>query len=153
VNEQTYSFQFVEFMPKILDDGVLYISTTYATACHRCFCGCGMKVVTPLSPTDWQLTFDGDTVSLHPSIGNWSYPCRSHYILEGNRVMWAEPMSSEEIQSIRDTDTWDKKHYYAQRHRTPLPKSMEQALTSHTSSGVSGKASSQGWRRLLSWFQ
>jgi Family of unknown function (DUF6527) len=80
VKHQTYSFQFVEFMPKLLDDGVLYVSMTYATASHRCFCGCGMKVVTPLSPTDWRLTFDGDSLSLHPSIGNWSYPCRSHYI-------------------------------------------------------------------------
>jgi len=34
-------------------------------------------VVTPLSPTGWSLIFDGETVSLYPSIGNWNFPCRS----------------------------------------------------------------------------
>ena len=32
--------------------------------------------------------FDGRTISLNPSIGNWSYPCRSHYWIKGNRVVW-----------------------------------------------------------------
>ncbi|WP_417924835.1 DUF6527 family protein [Collimonas pratensis] len=27
---------------------------------------------------DWSLTYDGKTVSLDPSIGNWSLPCRAH---------------------------------------------------------------------------
>jgi hypothetical protein len=40
----------------------------------------------PLSPTDWKLTFDGVSVSLHPSDGNWSFPCRSHYRIEYNRA-------------------------------------------------------------------
>jgi hypothetical protein len=31
VKHQTYTFQFVEFMPKVLDEGVLYVSMTYAT--------------------------------------------------------------------------------------------------------------------------
>jgi hypothetical protein len=38
----------VEFIPKALEDGVLYISTKYRTASHRCCCGCGTKIVTPL---------------------------------------------------------------------------------------------------------
>ena len=29
----------------------------------------GNKVVTPISPADWQLFYDGDTVSVTPSIG------------------------------------------------------------------------------------
>ncbi|WP_353963011.1 DUF6527 family protein [Streptomyces sp. NBC_00365] len=37
-------------------------------------CGCGRKVVTPLAPQEWKLTLDGVSVSLHPSIGNWSFP-------------------------------------------------------------------------------
>ena len=43
--QRTYAFQFVEFIPKVLDEGVLYVSMTYATARHLCFCGCGMRVV------------------------------------------------------------------------------------------------------------
>jgi hypothetical protein len=47
--------KFVEFIPDELDTGVLYISTTYATVVHKCCCGCGNEVVTPLTPNDWQL--------------------------------------------------------------------------------------------------
>jgi len=80
--------RFVEFLPDKLDPGILYVSMQYATASHKCCCGCGRDVVTPISPTDWQLMFDGRSVSLKPSIGNWSYPCRSHYWIKGNRVVW-----------------------------------------------------------------
>lgn len=124
---QTYNFRFVEFMPKVLDEGVLYVSMTYATASHRCFCGCGMKVVTPLSPTDWRLTFDGDSLSLHPSIGNWSYPCCSHYILRNNRVVWAGHMSPAAIQAIRNADVRDKQRYYIRRDAAQLAATPTQA--------------------------
>ena len=80
--------RFVEFLPDKLEDGKLYVSMQYATASHKCCCGCGRDVVTPISPKDWQLMFDGRTVSLTPSIGNWSYPCRSHYWIKGSRVVW-----------------------------------------------------------------
>jgi hypothetical protein len=52
----------------------------------KCACGCGKEVVTPLSATDWKLIFDGKTVSLDPSIGNWGFPCRSHYWVRNNRM-------------------------------------------------------------------
>ncbi len=47
--------EFVEFIPSELQEGVLYVSVQYATAVHQCACGCGNKVVTPISPVDWQL--------------------------------------------------------------------------------------------------
>jgi hypothetical protein len=85
--------RFVEFLPDKLEAGILYISMQYATASHKCCCGCGRDVVTPISPTDWQLMFDGKTISLKPSIGNWSYPGRSHYWIKGNRVVWEEALA------------------------------------------------------------
>ncbi|PYT79987.1 MAG: hypothetical protein DMG40_13935 [Acidobacteria bacterium] len=69
--------EFVEYMPDQLKDGVLYVSIPFATGAHKCCCGCGQEVVTPLSPTDWKLIFDGRSISLDPS--NWSFPCKSHY--------------------------------------------------------------------------
>ena len=44
--------KFVEFIPEVLEDGILYISLTYCTAIHKCVCGCNNEVVTPFSPTD-----------------------------------------------------------------------------------------------------
>ncbi len=87
----------MEYIPEILKERTIYISVTYATAAHKCCCGCGKEVVTPLSPTDWKLIFDGESVSLHPSIGNWSFACRSHYWITRNAVKWAEQWSDEDI--------------------------------------------------------
>ena len=87
------SHKFVEFIPDTLEPAVLYVSITHGTAVHRCCCGCGREVVTPLTPTDWKMIFDGDTVSLYPSIGNWNLPCRSHYWITRNHVEWAEDWS------------------------------------------------------------
>jgi hypothetical protein len=101
--------RFVEFIPDDLEEGVLYISLEYRTASHRCCCGCGHEVVTPLSPTDWQLTFDGETVSLSPSIGNWSFPCQSHYWVRAGRVSWARQWSRQEIDAGREADRMAKR--------------------------------------------
>jgi len=78
--------KFVEFIPDVLEDGILYISIEYCTAIHKCVCGCGNEVVTPLSPNDWELTFNGKSVSLYPSIGNWNFDCKSHYWIKNSIV-------------------------------------------------------------------
>lgn len=87
--------KFVEFIPDQLEDGILYVSIVYATVLHKCACGCGNEVVTPLSPSDWQLTFNGETISLFPSIGNWSFRCRSHYWIRKNKVVWVKDWHEE----------------------------------------------------------
>jgi len=100
----TYKHVFVDSMPDTLEEGVLYISMRYATSAHRCFCGCGREVVTPLHPTKWQLIFDGVSVSLFPSVGSWSLPCQSHYWLKRGQVFWAESFSRDEIDEVRSRD-------------------------------------------------
>jgi hypothetical protein len=104
--------QFVEFIPSTLQDGVLYISQKYGTAVHKCCCGCGIKIVTPITPTDWKLKVSGDDVTLHPSIGNWNHPCQSHYIIRRNRVIWVGSMTQQEINLGRKRDRDIKKQYY-----------------------------------------
>jgi Family of unknown function (DUF6527) len=96
--------KFVEFIPKEIDDRILYVSIQYCTAVHKCFCGCGQKVVTPLSPAQWRLIFDGETASLEPSIGNWSFRCESHYWITNSQVKAAEHLAQESIAAIRAAD-------------------------------------------------
>jgi hypothetical protein len=81
--------RFVEAAPDDLEYGVLYVSIPYSTVLHLCPCGCDNEVVTPITPDGWSLIFDGRTVSLYPSVGNWSYRCRSHYWIRANSVHWA----------------------------------------------------------------
>lgn len=109
----SFQHEFVEYIPSEPSEGVVYVSIPFATAVHKCACGCGNEVVTPLSPTDWRLTFDGKTVSLYPSIGNWSFPCRSHYWIKRDAVTWAPRMSRSAIEIGRRKDRWAKEAYFA----------------------------------------
>lgn len=104
--------KFVEFIPDILEEGVLYISIDYCTAVHKCICGCGNEVVTPLSPTDWELRFNGRTVSLSPSIGNWSFECKSHYFITQNKIRLATQWEEWQIDEGRKEDTKNKMKFF-----------------------------------------
>lgn len=95
---------FVEFIPDHLEDGVLYISERFRTSSHKCCCGCGEEVVLPLSPAEWQLSRDGDAVSLWPSVGNWDYGCKSHYVIRRNQVRWAGSMTAHQIKRVKQRD-------------------------------------------------
>jgi hypothetical protein len=107
--------EFVEYIPSEPADGILYISITYRTAVHRCACGCGNKVVTPITPADWQLFYDGDTVSLAPSIGNWGFPCRSHYWIGAGQIRWAGTWNSKQITAGKARDDHGRALYFERR--------------------------------------
>ncbi|MET8893193.1 DUF6527 family protein [Streptomyces albogriseolus] len=94
---------------------------------HLCCCGCGNKVVTPLSPTNWSLTFDGDSISLSPSIGNWSYPCRSHYWIRANTAQWAERWTPRQIEAAR-TGTGQSGQGQSEGRRWPLTARFRQLV-------------------------
>jgi hypothetical protein len=117
--------KFVEHIPDTLDEGVLYVSIAHGTAVHRCCCGCGREVVTPLAPTDWKLIFDGETVSLYPSIGNWNFPCRSHYWITRNRVEWAEDWNDWRIAAAEEKDRRKKVEFYSALERGELDGTSE----------------------------
>ncbi len=109
--------QFVEFIPDRLEEGVIYISQRYGTAAHKCCCGCGEEVITPLTPTDWTLRLDSSVVTLHPSIGNWSFACRSHYWIRRSKVIWAGDMSQQRIERGRAMDRAAKQAYFEAANR------------------------------------
>ncbi|WP_411961259.1 DUF6527 family protein (plasmid) [Pseudomonas mandelii] len=107
---------FVEFIPEKIEPGKLYISEKYETAIHKCCCGCGEEVVTPLSPAEWRLSKGPSGVSLSPSIGNWDYPCRSHYFIAENAIVWAGSMSDRQIQWVKARDQRDMERHIAHRN-------------------------------------
>lgn len=109
---QIITYELVEFIPETLSSGVLYVSEKYKTAAHKCCCGCGEEVITPLNPTDWKLNILDGKVSMSPSIGNWSYACNSHYIIRKGRVLWVGDMSQEAIQMGRNVDKNRKDKYF-----------------------------------------
>jgi hypothetical protein len=104
--------KFVEFIPEEIAEGILYISMDYGTVIHSCACGCGNQVNTPLSPTDWRLIYNGKFVSLKPSVGNWSFECRSHYWITDNHIEWASDWKQSKIDSVREIEIVEKEEYF-----------------------------------------
>lgn len=107
--------EFVELIPEHLEDGVIYVSLQFGTIVHACCCGCGSEVVTPLCPAGWSFTYNGETISLNPSIGSWALPCRSHYWIRENRVRWARQWSERQIASARRKDAAAYESFYDRR--------------------------------------
>jgi len=117
--EMTLTHEFVEYIPDRLEDGTIYVSMAFATVAHKCCCGCGNEVITPLSPTDWKLIFDGQSISLDPSIGNWNFACRSHYWIKRNMVISAPRWSQGKINAGRTHDSLAKERYYIDSTKPP----------------------------------
>lgn len=142
---KTMKPEFVEFIPDSLINGVIYVSIPYGTVVHNCACGCGSETVTPLSPNEWALTYDGESVTLYPSIGNWCLPCRSHYWIRNNQVVWAPQWSEAQIELGRKLEVSDETAYYEE---------MEKAVPS--AAVISGTKSAgrfqKFWSRLRALF-
>jgi hypothetical protein len=143
--EVTLRHEFVDYIPEVLKDGIIYVSIKFATATHKCCCGCGNEVVTPISRTGWTLSFDGETISLDPSIGNWSFACRSHYWIRRNRVKWAPAWSGERIAAGRAYEAIEKERHLGSAGKEPVQ--------STGSPQREAKAPKQGsWQRVKEFF-
>ena len=104
--------EFVNEIPRELAPGKLYICCPYRAVKHVCACGCGTEINTPLHPTAWTLICDGVSVSLSPSIGNWSEECQSHYWIRNNQIRWASKFSRYEILQTRRKSEWEREQYF-----------------------------------------
>lgn len=105
----------VEFMPRELAPGVLYVAEKYGAAAHLCACGCGRKIRTPLGPTDWKLKEGRNGPSLWPSVGNWQQNCLSHYIIQDGDVIECGRWSAEEIQAGRIREQATAEEYFKKK--------------------------------------
>jgi hypothetical protein len=111
------SHRFVDDMPEVIEVGLLYVSMRYTLALHLCCCGCGREISTPFSPAQWKLWFDGDSVTLTPSVGSWNLPCQSHYFIERGRVIEAYSWSKKEARLGRERDRLARDDHY---NKTPV---------------------------------
>ena len=102
----------VDYMPKELEPGILYVAEEFGAAAHLCPCGCGSKIRTPLDPTEWSLENTQEGPSLYPSIGNWQKPCKSHYWIQKGQILWAAQWSEERIAAGRARENYRREAYY-----------------------------------------
>jgi hypothetical protein len=104
----------VEFLPRDLAEGVLYVSEEYDVAGHLCACGCGNKVIVPLGAAEWTFREIDGLPTLRPSIGNWQLPCRSHYMITEGRIEWAGGWSQKQVDRGREAEQVRREAYYGQ---------------------------------------
>ena len=86
-----FKVEFVDKIPLNLKNGILYVCLNCNVIVHRCACWCGQKTVTPIDKKyGWVIKYDGQAITLRPSIGNFNIPCKSHYYITNNKVEWLE---------------------------------------------------------------
>lgn len=107
---------FVDQFSEQLEAGRLYISLSYNTTAHLCACGCGHEVVAPLSPAQWRFTYDGQHITLYPSIGSWNIPCQSHYWISNGQIRWASPFTPDRVRAARERDFEDVRQQEEKDH-------------------------------------
>ncbi|MFT7036837.1 MAG: hypothetical protein ACJA2S_005377 [Cyclobacteriaceae bacterium] len=107
--------EFVDNIPEDLEEHIIYLSIKYSTAVHKCVCGCGNEVVTPITPTDWSFKYNGESISLSPSIGNWSFNCKSHYWIRRSKVVHCPKWDSDEIEFGRKKDKKKKWKFFRKK--------------------------------------
>lgn len=99
------TYQLVNVRPRELEYGVIYISQRYNIAIHLCACGCGLDVPTQLGRGGWNVQIgEGNEISVLASIGNWSFPCRSHYIIQRGAIQWAGDYTPDMVAAARLAD-------------------------------------------------
>ncbi len=116
------------YIPKDLESGILYVSEEFGVACHLCPCGCGSKVVTPIGPTEWSFSEVDDKPTLYPSIGNWQFPCKSHYWIEGGLIKWSYQWTDEQIMNGRQMEEIRRRAYYENMHHNTRRQSILQKI-------------------------
>lgn len=112
IKHKSLQHVFVDSFPSKLEPGKLYVSFEYGSVAHCCCCGCGEEIITPLTPTDWHIVYDGATISLHPSVGNWTLACRSHYVIRKGEVVEAPAWSDQQVAAERRRDGRAKAAYF-----------------------------------------
>ncbi|HVX90892.1 MAG TPA: DUF6527 family protein [Candidatus Paceibacterota bacterium] len=136
--------QFVEFVPEKLEPGTLYISLEYNSASHLCACGCGYEVVTILGPADSSITYNGRGISISTSIGNSNFPCKSHYWIDDNRIVWESKMTPQLTALSRARDKKAKAREYGVAGQAAVARSPEPQAAA-----AQNKKPTSWWRKLL----
>ena len=152
---------FVDSFPEPLEEGKLYVSMHYSSVAHLCAGGCGNEVVTPIRKRGWKLTFDGESITLSPSVGNHNLPCRSHYLIRENEIHWAGTLSWEEILASRvvnqqggaSPDTLDALGDLGSDELMPTKNEGQEKQVLPAGESKQPLRRHRWWKRLLFWKQ
>ena len=86
-------------------------------------------------------------ITLAPSVGNWSLPCKSHYLIRQGRVVWARDMTRDEIERGRLRDKRLRDAHFDQVNAQKEAEMERMATAARCSAGWLARL----WRALRSW--
>ncbi|EWY35809.1 hypothetical protein N825_34170 [Skermanella stibiiresistens SB22] len=91
------------------------------------------------------MTYDGEAVSLHPSVGSWTLPCRSHYVIRQGKVVEAGSWTEAQIAAKRRQDSAAKARFYGGAE--PAPPALPPSESTVAASSKDGRVR-RAWRWL-----
>src|ERR1700761_2191496 len=94
-----YSYQAVERIPKLLNDGVVYHNEEFQLAALLCACGCGHRI-TLLVPDSHQVSSEAGLATIRPSIAVCDAACKSHFFITGGKVRWMPAFTQAEANNV-----------------------------------------------------
>lgn len=147
-----FRHELVDAIPERLQRGILYVAKDGDVAGHLCACGCGREVITPLSSTDWSLTIGRRGATLDPSIGNWAFPCRSHYLIWDGEVVWAGDMSTRAIALGRQRDKARKQLFYEALKEAPRAPQDRKSVPNSAALQPRGRRLIDCWKSMFDKF-
>lgn len=88
--QETVTAVHVARLPDVDDmkQGTVYICDEFLVTSHLCCCGCGERVVMSIDPLGWRYGEKDGKPTFAPSIGNFCFPCKSHYFIRNGEVVW-----------------------------------------------------------------
>ncbi|WP_394706122.1 DUF6527 family protein [uncultured Cohaesibacter sp.] len=82
-----------------MEQGVVYHSEEFEIAGLLCACGCGHRI-TLIVPDSHRVFDDGGYATIHPSVGVFDAPCKSHYVIRAGNVQWLPAFSGSQATRI-----------------------------------------------------
>ena len=78
-------------IPNILLKETFYITKKYSGISYLCPCNCGVETWIPTGSQkyDWELDIKESKVFISPSVLHKT-PCKSHYYIKENKIVWIE---------------------------------------------------------------
>lgn len=144
----SYALREVVSFPRPLEEGVLYVSERFAASAHKCACGCGNEVILALNPAQWRFVKHEDgKASLHPSINNLAFPCRSHYWVRRGQVDWYPRLTASAARRASERDRRVRDVYYRQLNAVASPDMPGEAAASDQ--GLEGVKNAPGGSKPL----
>jgi hypothetical protein len=123
-------------IPKLMKPGVVYHDTEFELAELLCPCGCGHRI-TLLVPDGHQISVDGTTPSVSPSIAVCDAPCGSHFFIREGEVDWLAAFSPSRSASVmgrqvarhvatdlRNRSRWERFRRWVSRTWDPVRSSL-----------------------------